>query len=304
MATNKLTLYTDGCSKHNPGPAAIGVVIKNAAGQTIATMCQTIGEATNNQAEYRAVIAGLEKALDLGANTVEVRSDSQLIVEQLNGRFRVKDAELKPLFQKVQELHWRFAGFHIDYIPRGQNQEADKLANQAFRQAKLEKRDTRLQVAIRPATTTDYAELFAVYAEIEAQHARALPHIFKIVPPETRTPHLDAILGSEDDALLVAEINGHIAGLIQVGIKEICDVPIMISRRYAKISDLAVKKVFQRRGIGTALMAEAEKWARARQASTLELNVWEFNTGAQRFYLATGYDTASRAMGKSLPLKE
>jgi ribonuclease HI len=300
MATDKLTLYTDGCSKHNPGPAAIGVVIKDATGQTISTICQTIGEATNNQAEYRAVIAGLEKALDLGAAAVEVRSDSQLIVEQLNGRFRVKDAELKPLFQKVQDLHWRFAGFQINYIPREQNQEADKLANQAFRQTKPEKKGAKLQVAIRPATTADYPELFAVYAEIEAQHAQALPHIFTIVPPETRAPHLDTILGSESEALLVAVVNGHITGVIQVGIKEICDVPIMVSRRYAKISDLAVKKVLHRRGIGTALIAEAEKWARARQANTIELNVWEFNKCAQRFYLATGYDTASRTMGKSL----
>jgi len=129
---DKLIIYTDGGCRHNPGPAAIGVVIQDASGTDVADISEYIGHGTNNQAEYRAVIAGLEKACLLGANSIEMRSDSQLIVEQLNGRYRVKDAILKPLFQEAQNLSRRFRSFSIKYIPREMNREADRLANQAL----------------------------------------------------------------------------------------------------------------------------------------------------------------------------
>ncbi|MCL2150096.1 MAG: ribonuclease HI family protein [Dehalococcoidia bacterium] len=125
-------IYTDGGCRYNPGPAAIGVLVQDTSGTKLAAISRYLGHGTNNQAEYHAVIAGLEKALSLGASRVEVRADSLLIVEQLNGRYKVKNAVLRPLFLKAQNLSQRFQSFSVKHIPREMNNEADRLANQAL----------------------------------------------------------------------------------------------------------------------------------------------------------------------------
>ena len=132
MVFNKVIIHTDGVSKNNPGQAAIGATIKDKQGQPIASISRRIGWATNNQAEYRAIIAALEKAIDLGARQVTLNSDSELVVRQINGQYRVKKAALKPLYQQVKGLQGRLEGFTIRHIPRQQNKEADKLANRAM----------------------------------------------------------------------------------------------------------------------------------------------------------------------------
>jgi ribonuclease HI len=126
-------IYTDGASSGNPGLAAIGVAIKDEQGNLITTISQRIGTTTNNQAEYRAIIAALEKAVSLGAKEVELRSDSELVVKQIKGRYRVKKATLRPLYQKVVQLIGSLAAFTITHIPREQNREADRLANKALK---------------------------------------------------------------------------------------------------------------------------------------------------------------------------
>jgi len=98
MKIEKAVLYTDGASRGNPGPAAIGAVIKDGQGRVLARISKRIGRTTNNQAEYRAVIAALEEAVRLGAAGVEIKSDSELVVRQINGRYRVKNPGLKPLY--------------------------------------------------------------------------------------------------------------------------------------------------------------------------------------------------------------
>ena len=133
METKRLIINTDGVSRGNPGPAAIGAAIKDEEGRLITAISQPIGRATNNEAEYRAIIAALEKAIQLGAKQVEMRSDSELIVRQINGQYRVKKASLQPLYQQVQQLRSRLGGFTITHIPREQNAEADSLANMALR---------------------------------------------------------------------------------------------------------------------------------------------------------------------------
>jgi len=132
MKVNRVIICTDGASQGNPGPAAIGATIKDERGKLIGRISQRIGQATNNQAEYRAIIAALEKAARLGAKQVKINSDSQLVVRQINGEYRVKKAALKPLYQQVKKLLNSLDGFTITYIPRQQNQEADKLANMAL----------------------------------------------------------------------------------------------------------------------------------------------------------------------------
>ena len=132
MTPERLIIYTDGASSGNPGPASIGAVIKDGRGRIISRISQSIGHATNNQAEYRAVIAALEEASRLGAEEVEVRSDSELVVKQLKGHYRVKKAILRPLYQKVVQLIGSLEAFTITHIPRTQNAEADSLAHRAL----------------------------------------------------------------------------------------------------------------------------------------------------------------------------
>ena len=133
MKAERVTIFTDGTSKNNPGPSAIGAVIKDQQGQTIARISQGIGHSTNNQAEYKAVIAALEEAIRLGARQVNLNSDSELVVRQLKGKYRVKKAALKPLYQQVKQLQSRLESFTINHIPREQNREADNLANAALK---------------------------------------------------------------------------------------------------------------------------------------------------------------------------
>lgn len=129
MKIKRVVIFTDGAAAPNPGPAAIGAIIKDEQGKLLARISQRIGRATNNQAEYRAIIAALEKAVSLGAKHVEVNSDSELVVKQINGKYRVKKATLKPLYQEVKRLQGLLESFTITHIPRQQNTEADKLAN-------------------------------------------------------------------------------------------------------------------------------------------------------------------------------
>lgn len=133
MKTKRVVICTDGASLGNPGLAAVGATVKDEQGRLIARISQRIGQATNNQAEYRAIIAALEHAISLGVNRVEMRSDSELVVKQISGQYRVKKASLKPLYQKVKQLQDSLEGFSITHIPRQQNTEAHKLAHLALR---------------------------------------------------------------------------------------------------------------------------------------------------------------------------
>jgi Ribonuclease HI len=128
----KVVAYADGASRGNPGPAAIGVVLVDEAGRELYTVAKPIGVATNNQAEYRAAIAALEAALALGVTKVELRMDSQLVVRQIQHRYRVRNPNLRPLFHRLLELKRRFQEFVAVDIPREENKRADALANEAL----------------------------------------------------------------------------------------------------------------------------------------------------------------------------
>lgn len=135
--STKFRTYTDGGARGNPGPAGIGAVIqafdeKSQGYQTIRAVKQYLGETTNNQAEYRALIAALEAASALGATEVECLLDSELVVRQLNGEYRVKDKDLAPLFLKAWNLGTGFQKITYQHIRREYNKEADKLVNEAI----------------------------------------------------------------------------------------------------------------------------------------------------------------------------
>ena len=133
MSAKRLIIYTDGASSGNPGPAAIGVVIRDEQGRVIAKISEAIGRTTNNRAEYLALISGLAEALRLGAERVDLRMDSELIVRQLTGKYRSK--ELKALYKQTLQLLRKFKSYSIEHIPRERNKEADALTRHALRKA-------------------------------------------------------------------------------------------------------------------------------------------------------------------------
>ncbi len=137
----KILIYTDGGSRGNPGPAAIGVVIYDGAGRMPKSYGKAIGIATNNEAEYGAVIFGLEKVRALfGKDKIkkmfcEVRMDSELVACQLNGEYKIEQERLFPLFIKIWNLRIDFGRLTCVHVPREQNREADALVNQALDKA-------------------------------------------------------------------------------------------------------------------------------------------------------------------------
>lgn len=128
----KLIIYTDGGARGNPGPAASGAVIYGADKELLLQASKYIGETTNNQAEYQAVILALEKAKELEGDELEFYLDSELVVRQINREYKVKNAELAPLFLKIHNLSLSFKKVAFKHIPRELNKEADKLVNQAI----------------------------------------------------------------------------------------------------------------------------------------------------------------------------
>jgi ribonuclease HI len=125
----RLIVSCDGAARGNPGPAGIGVVLSDERGRTLATVARGIGPATNNVAEYTAALEGLRLAGEHGATRVLVRSDSRLLVEQLAGRFRVKNPTLIRLHTEVRRLAGEFDEVLFEHVPRELNAEADELAN-------------------------------------------------------------------------------------------------------------------------------------------------------------------------------
>src|SRR4051812_21691792 len=127
-----LTLQFDGGSRGNPGPAGIGVVVSAADGTPIVTLGRFIGRATNNAAEYRALIVALKEAKRLGARRIVVRGDSELIIKQMRGEYRVKHPDLRPLYEEAQDLLSHFDETKIEHNLRHHNTLADRLANLAM----------------------------------------------------------------------------------------------------------------------------------------------------------------------------
>ncbi|MDP2932692.1 MAG: ribonuclease HI family protein [bacterium] len=131
----RLNIYTDGGARGNPGPAGIGVAIFDEQFHQVASVKKYLGEKTNNQAEYEAVIAALERAVELKATELRFFLDSELVVRQLGGQYKIKNGNLAPLAGKVLSLKNRFSSVTFSHIPREKNQLADALENQAIDEA-------------------------------------------------------------------------------------------------------------------------------------------------------------------------
>ena len=128
----KAKLFTDGGARGNPGPAAYGYVLENEDGDVLAAHGEAIGRATNNVAEYSGLVAGLQKAAQLGVRDLEVVSDSELLVKQMRGEYRVKNDALKELWEEASDLEQRFARVRYTAVRREHNELADQLVNEAL----------------------------------------------------------------------------------------------------------------------------------------------------------------------------
>jgi ribonuclease HI len=128
----KARLSTDGGARGNPGPAAYGYVLETEDGEVLAAHGETIGRATNNVAEYSGLVAGLEKAAELGVRELEVVSDSELLVKQMRGDYRVKNEALRELWEQANDLEQRFARVRYRAVRRAHNELADRLVNEAL----------------------------------------------------------------------------------------------------------------------------------------------------------------------------
>lgn len=125
-------IHTDGGARGNPGPAALGIVIFKPQGGIVKKIGKYLGKKTNNEAEYEAVIQALKEALDLGAEAVEVNLDSELVVRQLGGVYRIKNARMRELVSRVRNLESNFSKVSYKHIPREKNALADQLVNEVL----------------------------------------------------------------------------------------------------------------------------------------------------------------------------
>jgi ribonuclease HI len=141
------TAYTDGGSRGNPGPAGYGVRIEDEAGQLVEELHEALGTATNNVAEYRGLLAALRWARDHGVRALRIRSDSELLVKQMKGIYRVKNPGLRPLYDEAQHLARQIGRVVFEHVPRERNTEADRLANKAMDEVGLKPAPPRGQRA-------------------------------------------------------------------------------------------------------------------------------------------------------------
>ncbi|MGO9641549.1 MAG: reverse transcriptase-like protein [Candidatus Acidiferrales bacterium] len=163
----------DGAARGNPGPASYAVILRGPDGSPLDSLGKYIGRTTNNVAEYYALIAALDAAAARGIRRLRIRSDSELLVRQMKGAYKVKSADLKPLHERAQKAARAFEFFSIEHVPRDRNREADALANQAL---------DRISSA-PPASGRDY----------RAVRVRALVEAGKLVPAQP----LDFVEGEE-----------------------------------------------------------------------------------------------------------
>ncbi len=128
----RITIHSDGAARGNPGPAGAGAILRDEKGSVLAELFEYLGEMTNNQAEYSALIMALSEAKRLGATELSIYADSELMVRQIKGEYKVKNEGLKPLFGEAVKALRAIKHYTIQHLPREKNKEADKLANRAI----------------------------------------------------------------------------------------------------------------------------------------------------------------------------
>lgn len=154
---------------------------------------------------------------------------------------------------------------------------------------------------IREATSEDYDDLCRLFDQVDAMHRENLPDIFQEPDGPARSrDYFNRLIRAPSIALFVAEVSGRVAGFVHVMVENAPDFSLFVPRRYATVDNLVVDREHRRQGIGRALMDKAHAWAAEKEATSVQLNVYEFNQAAIDFYGSLGYETLSRRMQKSL----
>lgn len=148
-------LWTDGAARGNPGPAGAGAILKTPSGEVLAAESLYLGHTTNNVAEYRALLLGLERALSCGVERVEVRADSELLIKQLRGEYRVRSDGLRPLYEEAKQLLGRFRSSKLTHVRREHNTEADRLANRGIDEHAARELSAQSESSSAPATASN-----------------------------------------------------------------------------------------------------------------------------------------------------
>ena len=162
-----------------------------------------------------------------------------------------------------------------------------------------------MKISFRRATVDDYNLLYELFDEIDTLHRDNLPHIFqKTGGPIRERDYYSGLIADENVGLFVAEMGKNLVGFAHAIVKDTPAIPIIVPRRYAIVDSIVVKSGYQNHGIGRNLMHKMEEWATAKGATSIELNVYEFNQTAFSFYERLGYQTFSRRMRKELKLDE
>jgi ribonuclease HI len=162
----------DGGSRGNPGPAAYGVVIRDAKGDIVARLKKYIGRMTNNVAEYYGLIAALDYMQSQGIKALRIESDSELLVKQMRGQYKVRSPELQPLFERARKMSQALESFRIDHVYREQNREADALANEAMDEVEGGSAKSAKAAAAAAATPAAKSETRAPVGEVRKIRAR------------------------------------------------------------------------------------------------------------------------------------
>ncbi len=157
-----------------------------------------------------------------------------------------------------------------------------------------------MEMNIRRANANDYNSMCVLFDETDRLHRDHLPHIFQEPSGEGRQGYYLSLIADENVALWVAEAGGKVVGFVQAIIRDTAAIPVLVPRRYAIVDSIVVKSGYQRQGIGGRLMDKAQEWAIVKGATSIELNVYEFNESAITFYEGLGYQTLSRKMHKEL----
>ncbi len=161
-----------------------------------------------------------------------------------------------------------------------------------------------MDITVRRATMADYERLCELYAEVDALHVGAHPELFRMAEPPREWAHIQGMLEGADSTILVAEVEGVIAGFALLVVKDTPPVPVIAPRHFAVVDTLGVGENYRRSGVGRALMEQAEQFAREHGARDIELSVYRFNQAAVQFYEELGYQTASFKMRKSVENSE
>jgi probable phosphoglycerate mutase len=184
LTLTEIIAHIDGGSRGNPGPAAYGVAIETPQGQPVTGFGKYIGKTTNNVAEYQGLLAALEYALNNAHPRLRVLTDSELMAHQINGRYKVRSPDLKPLFDKAKGLISRLESFSIRHVYREQNREADRLANEAMDDA-ASGRAPRAAAPPAPAAVVAPPPAAAAIAPRPSTPATPPPQISKPAPPKS-----------------------------------------------------------------------------------------------------------------------